>query len=276
MSVARPTLTDRAALDRHRARARALGPHGLFLQKLARAEVEERLKLVNRVFTKAAVVTAFSDIWAGFDPAPTIIADTDRLDLEAREYDLVIHAMSMHWADDPVGQIIQSARALTPDGLFLGCLFAGRTLTELRSVLTRAEAQISGGAAPRVAPMADIRDLGGLLQRAGLALPVADLLSQTVTYPDLPALMRDLRAMGETNALAARHRPGLKRAVLQLASQIYQSDYPAPNGGISATFDIVFLSGWAPHPNQPQPLRPGAATQSLAAALARAKSEPPK
>lgn len=273
MTPERPPLTDRTALARNRERALRMGDDGFFLHRLAQDEIKERLALVKKSFTKPALVTGFAEIWDGTVPAAHVFADQEALGLRPRAHDLVVHAMALHWADDPLGQIIQSARALRPDGLFLACLFGGQTLQELRIALAEAEAEISGGLSPRILPMAEIRDLGGLLQRAGLALPVADLVSRKAAYPDMFALMHDLRAMGEGNALAARSRAGPRRAVLDRAAEIYQQNYPAA-AGIVASFDIIFLSGWAPHSDQPRPLRPGSATHSLDQALERAKSTP--
>jgi hypothetical protein len=180
--------------------------------------------------------------------------------------------MALHWASDPVGQIIQSRRALRPDGLFLATLFGGQTLHELRAALAAAETEITAGLSPRVAPMAEIRDLGGLLQRAGLALPVADCDRLTVTYATPLHLMRELRAMGEGNALDHRLRRPTRRAVLTRAAEIYTERFALPDGRVPATFEIVHLSGWAPDASQPQPLRPGSATHRLADALGAAET----
>jgi hypothetical protein len=175
--------------------------------------------------------------------------------------------MALHWANDPVGQIVQARRALMPDGLFLGACLGGRTLWELRAALTEAEVRLTGGLSPRVAPMGEIRDLGALIQRAGLALPVADSLSLTVEYRDAFHLMKDLRAMGEGNALAARRRTVASRALFSEAARIYAEGFTLPNGRIPATFEFVFLTGWAPADSQPKPLRPGSAAARLADAL---------
>ncbi|MFY8147240.1 MAG: methyltransferase domain-containing protein, partial [Rhodobacter sp.] len=177
-----PILTDRAALARYRDRA-ARDP-ALFLQQDAAGEIEERLGEVNRRFTQPAVITPFADLWQARMPEARIIADDDVLDLAPGAHDLVIHALCLHWANDPVGQLVQCRRALRPDGLFLGVLFGGQTLAELRACLAEAEVAVTGGLSPRVLPMAEIRDLGGLLQRAGFALPVADSTIRTVTYAD--------------------------------------------------------------------------------------------
>ncbi|MGY6634354.1 MAG: methyltransferase domain-containing protein [Alkalilacustris sp.] len=261
-----PRLTDRAALER--ARARALrGEAALFLHAEAASEIEERLNEVNRRFTRPAVVTGWPAAWAGVIPGARVVADAPVLDLEAGAHDLIVHAMALHWADDPVGQLVQCRRALAPDGLFLGVLFGGRTLAELRASLAEAETEVTGGLSPRVLPMAEIRDLGGLLQRAGLALPVADSVALTVRYADAFALMRDLRAMGETNALAARLRRPTCRAVLRLAARRYRDSFGGDDGRVPAGFELIFLTGWAPDDSQPRPLRPGSARRRLADAL---------
>lgn len=261
-----PPLTDRAALTRLRDRARARGPD-LFLHEAAAAEIEERLSEVNRRFTSPAVVTGFPEIWQSRLPGATFAADDDMLALAPGAHDLVIHAMALHWANDPVGQIIQSVRALRPDGLFLAVLPGGRTLSELRACLAEAESRLTGGLSPRVLPMGEIRDLGALLSRAGLALPVADAVALTASYRDLPHLAADLRAMGEGNALAARSRRPGRRDLFAEAARLYAETYPAPEGRILATYELIFLTGWAPHPSQQKPLRPGSAMARLADAL---------
>lgn len=257
-------LTDRPALLAHRARA-ARDP-ALFLQDEVVADVQERLIEVNRTFTDAAVVTPWPDLWRAALPEAKIVPDAEVLDLSPGGHDLVIHAMALHWADDPLGQIIQCARALRPDGLFIAALFGGQTLHELRVALAEAEAAATGGLSPRVLPMGEIRDLGGLLQRAGLALPVADSLTRRVMYRDALHLMADLRAMGETNALAGRLRHPTRRAVMAQAAAIYDQAF-GQDGRVPATFEIVFLTGWAPHDSQQKPLRPGSAMMRLADAL---------
>jgi len=260
-----PRLTDRAALSHHRSRA-AREPV-LFLQDAAADDIEERLQAVNRRFTDIAVVTAWPDLWRARLPTARIVADRPVLDLTAGAHDLIIHALCLHWADDPVGQLVQCRQALRPDGLFIGSLFGGQTLHELRSSMAEAEARITGGLSPRVLPMAELRDLGGLLQRAGFALPVADSFPLTASYRDLMHLMHELRAMGEGNAMTARNRAFLRRDVLSQAGQVYAQAFPAEGGRIAATFEMAVLTGWAPADTQPKPLRPGSATQRLADAL---------
>ena len=260
-----PKLTDRGALLRHRARA-ARAP-ALFLHETVADEVEERLAEVNRTFAAPAVVTGWPQVWRDRLPGARIVADEEALNLRAGEHDLVIHALSLHWANDPVGQLVQCRRALRPDGLLIATLFGGRTLHELRAALAGAEAAMAGGLSPRVAPMGDIRDLGGVLQRAGLALPVADVTPLTVSYASALHLMRDLRAMGEANALQDRLRRPTRRAVLLDAVRRYGENHGDAEGRIPASFEVVTLTGWAPDESQQKPLRPGSAAQRLADAL---------
>jgi len=263
--MAPPLLTDRAQLARQRARAAARP--AWFLHEEALREVQERLAQVNRSFTRPAVITAMPAIWGPAFPGARIVPDADPIDLAEGAHDLVIDALTLHWADDPVGRIVQARRALVPDGLFLGVLFGGRSLHELRTSLAEAESRLTGGLSPRIVPMGEIRDLGALLQRADLALPVADAVSLRVSYESAIHLMRDLRAMGEGNALAARRRIPAPRALFAEASRIYADAFGAPDGRVLATVEMVFLTGWAPDPSQPRPLRPGSAVRRLADAL---------
>lgn len=239
------------------------------LHRLAADEIEDRLAEVNRRFTQPAVVTGFPDFWAKVFPQARIVPDDEILALTPAAHDLVIHAMALHWAEDPVGQIVQCRNALVKDGLFLGVGLGGQTLQEVRAALAEAEAQVTGGLSPRVLPMGEIRDLGALLNRAGLALPVADLVSRRASYRDFIHLARDLRAMGEGNAMAARLRRPTRREVFARAASImaaYHTDRDDPSR-IVTTFDLVFLTGWAPSETQPKPLRPGSAAIRLADAL---------
>lgn len=258
-------LTDRAALIRNR--QRALRAPALFLQEVAADEVEDRLSLVNKSFTAPAVVTGFPDFWQERMPQARIVPDDEVLTLEPNSCDLVVHALCLHWANDPVGQLIQARRALRPDGLLLVALFGGGTLSELRASLAQAEADVTGGLSPRVLPMAEIRDLGGLMQRAGLTLPVADTLPLATSYSSPMALMQELRAMGETNAMNNRRRALTRRAVLERACDIYSREFGTPDGRTPATFEMIFLTGWSPDASQPQPLRPGSASARLAEVL---------
>ena len=267
-----PRLTDRPALVRQRARAaRPTGDRTPedWLHRIALDEVQDRLLDINRTFTDVAVVTGMPAPWRAAFPRARVVPDDPVLDLAPGTLDLVIHAMALHWADDPVGQIVQSARALRPDGLFLAILPGGQTLAPLRDALARAEVEITGGASPRVLPLGEIRDLGALLGRAGLALTVADQMTQAVSYRDLFHLAADLRAMGEGNALALRPRRFARRDVFLRAAEILAGTAADPQepGRVRVGFDLVALTGWAPAENQQKPLRPGSAAMSLADAL---------
>ncbi|MCL4104945.1 UNVERIFIED_CONTAM: hypothetical protein GTU68_018652 [Idotea baltica] len=262
-----PQLTDRKTLEDRRLRVRTSPTPADFLQREARDDIQERLEEVNRPFTAPAIVTGWPEIWAGQWGNARIIEDKEVLDLEPESHDLIIHALCLHWANDPVGQLVQCRRALRQDGLFIGVLFGGQTLHELRTSLAEAEVSVKGGLSPRVAPMAEIRDLGALLQRAGFTLPVADNRSITVSYRDMPHLMRDLRAMAETNVLVDRLRAPTPRTVFEQAERVYRRSFGASDTTLNATFDMIYLTGWAPDESQQKPLRPGSATTRLADAL---------
>src|SRR5947209_16243296 len=201
-------------------------------------------------------------------PSPlSIVADEEALPFGSESFDLIVSGLSLQWANDLPGALVQIRRALAPDGLFLAALVGGQSLTELRTALTAAEAELTGGASPRVAPFADVRDLGALLQRVGFALPVTDVEPTIVRYASMFALMGDLRAMGATNALCERSRVPLRRAILLRAAETYADRFADADGRIRATFEIVWLSGWAPHESQQKPLAPGSARVRLADAL---------
>lgn len=259
-----PQITDRAALMRNRARAL---PDALFLQEHAADELQERLIEVNRTFTSVAIVTGFPDFWGARYPDATIVPDEDTLDLKPQAHDLILHTMCLHWANDPVGQLVQARHALKPDGLLLCTFLGGQTLHELRMSLAEAEVAITGGLSPRIAPMGEIRDLGGLLQRAGFALPVADGTPLTASYVNAFHLMHDLRKMGENNALTGRIKHPTRRNVLTEAACIYADNFRNAENRVDATFEFITLTGWAPAESQPQPLRPGSAKTRLADAL---------
>jgi len=259
-------LFDMATRAQRRARAKTIGLAD-FLHREAAAQVQERLADVNKSFTKAAFVGWLPEIWAAGFAAELAVPDDEVLALPENSVDLAVHGLCLHSANDPVGQLVQMRRALTPDGLMLAALFGGQTLHELRFAMAQAESEVEGGLSPRVAPMGDLRDLGSLIQRAGLALPVADAVTLTVTYETPLHLMRDLRAMGEANAMTARRKQPLRRAVLGRACEVYEQEFAQPDGRIPATFELVFLTGWAPSASQPKPLKPGSATARLANAL---------
>ena len=257
-------MTDPRALAAHRSRA---DPAGMFLHRHVADEIEDRLSLVNKTFTAPAIVTGFPQEWRDFRPDTRIVPEAEVLALSPDSHDLIIHALSLHWASDPVGQLIQCRRALRPDGLLIVACFGGETLHELRRCLGQAEIALKAGLSPRVAPMAELRDLGALMQRAGLALPVADLVPLNASYRDIWHLMTDLRRMGETNALAGRLRSFTPRGLFDAAGELYRTHFATEDKRIAATFELVFLTGWAPADSQPRPLRPGSAKARLADAL---------
>jgi SAM-dependent methyltransferase len=264
-------------------RARKAPAH--FLLDRVAADFAERLSLVSRAFPRALdlgtpgpqvaealranerSVLRAAPIVDAPPSVPSLMADEEVLPFASESFDLIASALSLQWANDLPGVLVQIRRALAPDGLFLAALVGGQSLTELRTALTSAEAELTGGASPRVAPFADIRDLGQLLQRAGFALPVTDIDPIVVRYASMFALMQDLRAMGATNALSERSRVPLRRAVLMRAAQIYAEGFADVDGRVRATFDVVWLSGWAPHETQQKPLAPGSARIRLAEAL---------
>ncbi|HEX8569720.1 MAG TPA: methyltransferase domain-containing protein [Caulobacteraceae bacterium] len=196
-----------------------------------------------------------------------VVADEERLPFAPASVDLVVSLLALHWTNDLPGALIQIRRALKPDGLFVGALFGGETLTELRHALLQAEAELTGGAGLRVSPFAEGSDGAALLQRAGFAIPVTDVDRVTVRYRHPLELLRDLRRMGETNVLLNRDRRPLSRAVLARAFEVYQERYGLEDGRVPATFEIVTVTGWAPHESQQKPLRPGSAKMRLADAL---------
>jgi len=196
-----------------------------------------------------------------------VVADEEWLPFAGERLDLVVSALSLHWVNDLPGTLIQIRRALRPDGLFLAAMLGGDSLTELRQALVRGESDLQGGISPRIAPLAEIRDLGALLQRAGFALPVVDSDTISVTYPDALALMRDLRGMGESNMLRARQRHFTRRSTMLAAAEHYREMFGDEAGRIPATFQILYLAGWSPHASQQQALKPGSGELNLAEAL---------
>lgn len=198
---------------------------------------------------------------------PRVAADPEALPFAAGAFDLIVSALALHWVNDLPGTLVQARRALRSDGLLIAALIGGETLFELRQCLAEAEAEVEGGTSPRVAPFADVRQLGSLLQRTGFALPVTDIDRLIVRYTSVDSLFRDLRAMGATNALIERSRKPLRRATLARAASTYAERFADADGRLRATFDLVWLSGWAPDASQQKPLRPGSARARLADAL---------
>ncbi len=252
-------LADRL-LDIKRAFPRALDFSG-------RGGLEKQLADAG-VMTTRGIKSLYTIVAAAESPRPgtTVIGDTEALPVAPGQFDLATSVMALHWANDLPGLLIQARRALKPDGLFLAAFLGGNTLFELRECLGAAEIDVAGGISPRVSPFVDLRDAGSLLQRAGFALPVADQDRIDVTYASPLALMHDLRAMGETNALVQRRKHFTSRTLFDRTSELYVQRY-GKGGRISATFDVIYLAGWAPHESQQKPLRPGSATTPLAQAL---------
>jgi SAM-dependent methyltransferase len=278
-----PVLFDRTA-HAHALRRAASYPPARFLLERAAEDLADRLAATLRPFPDAIDWCSPADDFAtvlhgagrhvitarppGLEAqAADIISEPDHLPFAAQSADLIVSAYALQSIDDLPGALVQIRRVLRPDGLFMACLLGGRSLTELRDVLTAAEVEVSGGVSPRVYPFADVRDLGGLMQRAGFALPVTDIDTVTVRYADLFALLRDVRAMGATNILSARPRHFTRRTIFLRAAQLYAERYSDPDGRIRATFETIWISGWAPHESQQKPLRPGSAKARLADAL---------
>jgi SAM-dependent methyltransferase len=266
-----PRLFDRALLRKRRRRAVAFGPATFLIDRVAE-DFSERLSAVLRRFDRALDLGTPTDaarrvLAARGIPELRVVADEEALPLANGSVDLVVSLLALQLVNDLPGTLIQIRRALKPDGLFLAALLGGDTLTELRESLAVAEAEREGGISPRVAPFAEIRALGGLLQRAGFALPVTDTERIVVRYGSALGLMHDLRRMGATNVLYERRRAPLKRATLMRALKIYAERFADPDGRVRATFEVIWLSGWSPDPSQQQPLKPGSARMRLAYAL---------
>jgi len=282
-----PTIFDRALLRQRQHRARMLGPEPFLLDRVAE-DFTERLATVLRHFDRVVdlgtpgdallrtlaasgktgmLVAAGPLAMSGNGAFARVVADEESLPFANGSLDLVTSALVLQFVNDLPGTMIQIRRALRPDGLLLAALVGGESLTELREAFAVAESEVEGGISPRVAPFADIRDIGGLLQRAGFTLPVVDSDRLTVRYDSVFALMRDLRRMGATNVLNERRRTPLRRTTFQRLGEIYAERYADPDGRLRATFEIVWLSGWAPHEIQQKPLKPGSASHRLADAL---------
>jgi SAM-dependent methyltransferase len=231
---------------------------GAFAQALAASDAREKVDLLIETDLSAPMLAR---------GGARVIADEERLPFKSGSLDLVVSSLSLHWTNDLIGALVQARLALKPDGLFIGAFFGGATLTELRQSLLAAEAELSGGASMRVSPFADASDAGGLLQRAGFALPVADVDRVTVRYAHPVELLRDLRAMGETNVLLERSRTPLTRRVLGRALELYAERFTEADGRVRATFEIITVTGWSPHESQQKPLPRGSAKMRLADAL---------
>ena len=287
-----PLIFDRPLHARRLARAASSFAAADFLKRRAAGDIVERLEAINRRFELASDLGARNGAFAAaLAESPVadrigllaqsdlsaaalagasgarLVADEERLPFAAGRLDLIVSSLALHWVNDLVGALIQIRLALAPDGLFVGAMLGGSTLTELRGALLAAEADLRGGAGPRISPFADAADGAALLQRAGFALPVIDTDVVTVRYEHPLRLLADLRAMGETSALLERPAVPLTRSVLTRACELYVERHAGPDGRVPATFEILTLTGWAPHPDQQRPLRPGSAKARLADAL---------
>lgn len=293
-----PTLFDRQLLKRRRERAAGgAAAHDFLLRRVAE-DFAERLAVVRRAFPLAANIGAhhgvlshtlrqvagvgtmidadMSEALVAMCDDLRVVADEELLPFPRASLDLIVSGLALQFVNDLPGALKQMASALKPDGLLLAALIGGDSLVELRAAWLQAEAEIEGGASPRVAPMIDLKDAGALLQRAGLALPVVDSDVVTVTYATPLDLMRELKAMGASNVLVERRRRPTRRDTLARAAQIYAERFAAPGGRVMATFEIITLTAWAPDEGQPKPLKPGSAEISLAAALERQRREAEK
>jgi SAM-dependent methyltransferase len=297
MSNLATLIFDRSLMRRRLDRAIANG-YVDFLADFAVEDILERLLTIRRNFRQIADIgspfptlaeklsqhfpeaeifrLAPLNVYRGGPKTHALVGDEEALPFAANHFHLAVSALALQYVNDLPGALVQIRRILLPDGLFLGCLIGGRSLYELRDCLNRAETEVYGGISPRIAPFADVRDMGGLLQRAGFAIPVADCESLNVRYDHMFALMADLRAMGATNFLFERSRKPARRALFLRAAEIYAQRFADKDGRIRATFELIFLSGWSPHESQQKPLQPGTAKMRLADALGKGEYTIPK
>lgn len=295
-SMGVPRIFDRRLVALRRARAAETAEAHQFLLERVTEDLIDRLSFIERRFERALVIgahhglvgsrlralpglelvveTETSAALARRAGGPAVVAEEDALPFADAAFDLVVAPLTLHTVNDLPGALVQIRRVLRPDGLFLGALAGGETLRELRAAWIAAEAERLGGVSPRVAPFADVREMGGLLQRAGFALPVADSDVITVRYASPLALMADIKGMGMSNALAERRRVPVTRGLLMRAAEVYAERFGVADGRVPATFEIVTLTAWAPHESQPKPLRPGSAAVSLADVLGARERRP--
>lgn len=282
-------LFDRALLRQRRARlVHEVRAREFLIAHVAR-EIAERVEIMLRTFPLALDLGAYHGLlgrtveslpsvgkmvyaesvlaYAELCPKPALVCDEDLLPFKDASFNLIVSGLALHRVNDLPGALVQIRRALKPDGLFMAAALGGRALIELRQALIAAEGEMEGGASPRISPFGDVREYGALLQRVGFALPVADSETLEVIYPSPRALMREVRALGGGNVLMARKRAPLSRRTLERAEAIYRERHATPDGKVTATFEFVFMSGWAPDASQQKPLKPGSATQRLADAL---------
>jgi NADH dehydrogenase [ubiquinone] 1 alpha subcomplex assembly factor 5 len=282
-------LFDRRLLRKRRARfAHEIGEREFLIAYVAR-EIKERVEIMLREFPRALDLGAYHGLlgrtvatlpsvgemiyaesafeYATLCPRPALVCDEDLLPFKDASFNLIVSGLALHRVNDLPGSLVQIRHALAPDGLFMAAALGARALIELRQALLEAEGELEGGASPRVSPFGDVREYGALLQRTGFALPVADAEVVKVVYPSPRELMREVRALGGGNVLTARSKAPLHRRTLERAEEIYRAQHGTKDGKVTATFEFVFMSGWAPDPSQQKPLKPGSAAQRLADAL---------
>jgi NADH dehydrogenase [ubiquinone] 1 alpha subcomplex assembly factor 5 len=282
-------LFDRSLLRKRRARfAHEIGEREFLIAYVAR-EIKERVEIMLRQFPRALDLGAYHGLlgrtlatlpsvgemvyaesafeYATLCPRPAIVCDEDLLPFKDASFNLIVSGLALHRVNDLPGALVQIRRALAPDGLFMAAALGARALIELRQALLEAEGELEGGASPRISPFGDVREYGALLQRTGFALPVADADVVKVVYSSPRELMREVRALGGGNVLTARSKAPLSRRTLERAEEIYRAQHGTKDGKVTATFEFVFMSGWAPDPSQQTPLTPGSAAQRLADAL---------
>ncbi len=287
----RAVIFDRRAVRRHRDRAAADFANHDFLVAEVADRVADRLNDIDRRFPRVLdlgchtgllrarlngqhgithiVQCDLSEAMVGCAYGVRLVVDEERLPFRSAAFDLVLSVLNLHWVNDLPGTLIQIRRCLKPDGLMIAALLGGDSLADLRAAFIDADATLGAGVPPRIAPFATVQTLGMLLQRAGFALPVVDSDSISASYPDALAVMRDLRGMGQANALVDRPRRFARRDAMLGAAGLYQSRHSDRSGRVPVTFEIITLTGWAPHPSQPQALQPGTATARLTDALAK-------
>lgn len=298
----RPSLVDDSALIRNRDRAASSFDGVDYLKRAVAERVMDRIDTIRRdlplvmdvgchtgLLTEQLLASPKVGQVKAFDPSPEMAAKThartgvevavapfDHIPFEDDKFDAITSAFSLHWANDLPGTLIQLRQRLKPDGVLVAALAGGETLNNLRNCMATAESEISGGMSPRILPMADIRDMGGLIGRAGLTMPVADSDIITVTFPDLFTMMAELKQMGEANSMTARIKRMTSKSVFMRAAELYHDQYAEADGRISAAFEIITLTGWSPDESQPKPLRPGSAQTRLADALGATEQDPEK
>ncbi len=276
-----PDLFDQTALLRNLTRAAEKGNLPGFLDDVATTELIDRFETISRKFSNVAIIShdasRIADVVRSRLREDGTITDISMLaedgvfldspNLPAEAFDCIFACPGLEWANDLPGSLTRLRKALKPDGVLLAAMLGGESLHELRASWLQAETMMTGGASPRVAPFCDVRDAGGLLQRAGFALPVVDTDRLKVRYDNGLALMKDLKALGLSNSMTERRRSLVTPGLMAMACAHYDQNFEDPDNRVRATFQMIYLSGWSPHESQPKPLRPGSAKTRLADAL---------